>query len=66
MPLYTVREAAEVLGVTPDTVAAWIKSGKLRASKLGRNTMRISSDDIMELYDRNATRTKTPAESKEG
>ena len=66
MPLYTVQEASEVLGVTPDTVAAWIKSGKLRASKLVRNTVRISSDDIMELYDSRATRVKTPSESKEG
>lgn len=65
MPLYTVEEAARVLGVTPVTVAAWIKQGKLRASKLGRNTMRVSADDIMEMYDRNATRPKTPEQIKE-
>lgn len=65
MPLYTVEEAARVLGVTPVTVAAWIKQGKLRASKLGRNTMRVSADDIMEMYDRNATRPKAPEQIKE-
>lgn len=33
--LYTVREAADALGVTPDTVKAYCRSGRLRAKKVG-------------------------------
>lgn len=34
---YTTREAADILGVTPNTVTKWIKEGKLSASKPGRD-----------------------------
>jgi excisionase family DNA binding protein len=33
--LYTVEEVAARLGVHPDTVRRWIKSGELRAINLG-------------------------------
>ncbi len=35
--LLTVDEAAARLKVQPDTVRRWLRSGKLRASKLGRD-----------------------------
>ena len=34
MPLHTVEEAAELMKVSPDTVREWVRSGRLRASKL--------------------------------
>ena len=33
--LYTPAEVAKYFGVSPQTVRIWIKSGKLRAIKLG-------------------------------
>lgn len=52
MPLHTVEEAAELMKVSPDTVREWVRSGRLRASKLaGSKTLRISTDDIMAFYD---------------
>ena len=59
MPLLTIEQAAEQMSVSMDTVLDWIKSGRLRASKLsGTKTIRISTDDIMAFYDANATKEK--------
>lgn len=56
MPFLTVEQAAVQMNVAEATVKDWIKSGRLRASKLsGTKTIRISVDDIMALYDANAT-----------
>jgi excisionase family DNA binding protein len=33
---YTIPEAAEALHVTPQTIRAWIKQGKLKARRVGR------------------------------
>jgi excisionase family DNA binding protein len=33
---YTVPEAAEALRVTPQTIRAWIKQGRLKAKRIGR------------------------------
>ncbi len=34
--LYTVTETAELLGITPQTVRAYIKAGRLRGQRVGR------------------------------
>jgi excisionase family DNA binding protein len=33
---YTIPEAAEALHVTPQTIRAWIKQGKLKGRRVGR------------------------------
>lgn len=33
---YRIPEVAEALQVTPQTVRAWIKEGKLRSQRIGR------------------------------
>jgi excisionase family DNA binding protein len=33
---YTIPEVAEALRVTPQTVRAWIKQGKLKAQRIGK------------------------------
>lgn len=33
---YDVKEAAEALDITPQTVRAYIKTGKLQATRIGR------------------------------
>lgn len=59
MPIYTVKQAAEQLSVDEETIKEWVRTGRLRGSKLsGSKTLRISADDIMAFYDENATRPK--------
>jgi excisionase family DNA binding protein len=53
---YTVREAAEELGVSASTIWRWIDAGQLAASRLGPRAIRISANDV-----RNAVR---PTEAK--
>jgi excisionase family DNA binding protein len=33
---YTIPEAAQALKVTPQTIRAWIKQGRLKAQRIGR------------------------------
>jgi excisionase family DNA binding protein len=33
---YTIPETAKALGVTPQTVRAWVKQGRLRGQRIGR------------------------------
>jgi excisionase family DNA binding protein len=33
---YTIPETAEALQVTPQTIRAWIKKGRLKAQRIGR------------------------------
>ena len=34
--LFTVTEAADTLGITPQTVRAYIKRGRIKAQRIGR------------------------------
>jgi DNA-binding transcriptional MerR regulator len=48
--LYSITEAAEKLGVSPATIATWIRLGIARASRqddLGRN--RYTESDLVEM-----------------
>lgn len=46
MNLYTVKEAAEMLSVHPNTIRKWVQSGKLPAQRFGQRTIRINLSDI--------------------
>jgi excisionase family DNA binding protein len=46
----SISEAAELLGVHPDTVCNWIKAGKLRAAKPAHRVL-IRLDDIHAMLD---------------
>jgi excisionase family DNA binding protein len=55
--LMTVEEAARRLGVTPPTVLRWVKSGELRAIRLGGKAgWRVSAADLQEFVDSRANR----------
>ena len=44
---YTIEEAANILKVTKRTVNTWVKSGRIRASKLANNkNIRISEEAL--------------------
>jgi len=43
---YTTLEAAKLLKVTPETIRSYIKSGKLKAQRIGRSNL-ISQNQIL-------------------
>lgn len=45
---YTVQEIAEKLSITPQTVRAYIKQGRLRGNRVGRPIL-ISEDSLKEF-----------------
>ncbi len=49
--LYTVKEVAHRFSVTERTIQNWIKTGKLRATKVGK-IIRISESDMQEFLSR--------------
>ena len=52
--LLTIREASVILKLTPITIYAYIRKGKLSAVKFGRY-YRISHDDLAAFIDRHKT-----------
>ena len=46
--VYTVNETAQLLEITPQTVRAYIKSGRLNARRVGQNYL-ITEKDIYKL-----------------
>jgi excisionase family DNA binding protein len=50
--LYSPEDAAEYLGVHVQTVRAWIRSGRLRASRLaGQRALRIAASDLQSVLE---------------
>jgi excisionase family DNA binding protein len=50
--LYSPEEAARYLGVRVETVRAWIRSGRLRASRLaGQRVLRITASDLRSVLE---------------
>ena len=50
--LYSPEEAAEYLGVHVQTVRAWIRSGRLKASRLaGQRALRIRASDLQSVLE---------------
>ena len=45
-PLYTPQEVADLWKVTRRTVYEWIKTGKIKACKIG-DTVRISESELL-------------------
>lgn len=53
--LMTVEETAAALRVQPSTVRSWIRGGKLRAIKAGRE-WRVTQVDLEQFLNENANR----------
>jgi excisionase family DNA binding protein len=45
---YTIPEAAQALRVTPQTIRAWIKQGKLKGQRIGRPIL-ITENNLKEF-----------------
>ncbi|BFU95354.1 MAG: protein of unknown function [Nitrospira sp.] len=54
-PLLRVHEAAKLLKVSKWTVYRWIEEGRLRATKIGRGSLRIFRVSLSALIDENRT-----------
>jgi excisionase family DNA binding protein len=52
MKAYNLEEVAEMLGLSVVTIRRYIKSGKLKASKIGKQ-WRVLEREVMELYESN-------------
>jgi molybdopterin-binding protein len=46
MPTFTVGEAAELLGVSPDTVRRWVDSGQLEAARTAGGRRRLDGKTL--------------------
>jgi len=45
---YTIPETAQALKVTPQTIRAWIKKGKLKGQRIGRPIL-ITENNLKEF-----------------
>jgi len=50
--VYSIKEAADLLGMSPATVSLKVKRGELRAARLGHRTVRIAGSDILDWLHR--------------
>lgn len=49
-PMVTVREAADMLRISPFALKKWIKKGRLSATRINaRGDMRLKKKDVEEL-----------------
>jgi molybdopterin-binding protein len=58
VPTYRIAEAAELLGVSDDTVRRWIDSERLPARRAGTGPARVDGSDLARL----ATELRDPPE----
>lgn len=56
LPLLTVRETAEHLKVKESTIRTWIRHGRLRAIKFGRE-WRVTMKDLERFLNENANQS---------
>ena len=47
---FTIKEVADILGITPQTVRNWDKAGKLKALRNPINNYRVYKREEIELF----------------
>ncbi len=52
-PLLTVKEAAQMLGVSTRTVYGWIKDGRIPSIRLGPKLLRVPLERLMDMMREN-------------
>ena len=52
MNLITIKQAAELLGVHPNTIRNWISDGRLQVERIGTRIIRIDKNQLNELFTR--------------
>lgn len=63
MKLHDVKAAAEILGISPWTVRARIRSGQIQPVRIGR-LVRIEEEELGRFIERRKTRTAEVCEPK--
>jgi excisionase family DNA binding protein len=63
-PLYTTREAASLLGLTPSALRSAIANGVLRALRIDERTNLISEDEIERYRRENLGRRGRPKKDR--
>ena len=48
-PLPSVKQAANYVGVDPQTVRRWISQGRLSAKRIGPRLIRLDRDEVLQL-----------------
>jgi molybdopterin-binding protein len=61
MPLYRIREAAELLGVSDDTLRRWVDAGRLAAETDGTGRQVVDGAELARLASEVAAATERPA-----
>lgn len=54
-PLLRVGEAAELLNVSRWTIYRWIEEGRLEATRIGSNSLRVFRQSVTALIEENRT-----------
>lgn len=62
--LMSTAEAADRLGVSPRTIARWIKAGELRGVRLGRRLFRVPESEVLRIIAETYEREDTPMEQE--
>lgn len=61
-PLLRVQEAAALLRVSKWTIYRWIEEGRLRATKIGRGSLRIFRTSVSGLIDKARIDSRDPSD----
>lgn len=61
--LLRVGEAAEVLSVSRWTIYRWVEEGRLRGTKVGKGSLRIFRESVLDLIARNESHTNCASSS---
>ena len=59
VPSFTIGQAAELLGVSPDTVRRWVDSGQLRAARTGGGRRRVDGSALARFSAERAAQAPT-------
>ncbi|CAI4030512.1 HTH_17 domain-containing protein [Nitrospira tepida] len=51
--LLRVNEAAEALSVSRWTIYRWVEEGKLKGTKIGKGSLRVLKESVVQLIDQN-------------
>jgi len=60
VPSFTIGQAAELLGVSPDTVRRWVDNGDLRASRTSGGRRRVDGTALARFSARRAPAASHP------